>query len=52
MKRSALRLAFIVTATLLMAGCDQAAQAGTSVTEQLQVFVTDFLRNVLAAFLI
>lgn len=36
----------------LLVGCDSTTQSGTGVAEQLQAIVGDFLRNVLAAYLI
>lgn len=37
---------------LMVAGCGQVPSSGTTAAEQLQTFVSDFLLNALAAYLI
>lgn len=37
---------------LLLSGCDAGDQSASSLGEQLRMFIVDFLRNALAAYLI
>lgn len=52
MKRLIWRAGVTIAAVLLIGGCGQTAESESSSAAQLQTFVGDFLRQVLAAYLI